>query len=244
MNQALSPTDKQLASKKFPPDQNMLVAVERNWWRLTTLVTLIILAVMSFALMSANEKAGSRDVVWIKMFPDGTWSLGSAEEHAQRDYFQSTADSLLTEYAKLRYQVVPETVRADYGKALLFMSDTLKGQFTSSSGFDAAAKAAEFASRPNTSRVTIDVGVVDHYERVTGQLRPGVKSPIYRTNVHLERVTLSPEGLPRGEPEKLILSLRWTVLEEAAVERKSVNYLRANPIGLVVLEQSLFEDVK
>jgi hypothetical protein len=244
MNSSLSPEQQKAASKVLPSDKTAQIRVDRNWWRLLSLVLAVTVIVLAFITQGANERAGTRDVVWVKMFPNGTWDVSTADAFGQRDYFQTTVDGLLAEFAKLRYAVIPETVRSDYGKTLLFLSNDLATEFTAINGYDAANKAAQFSASPATPRVSIKVGTIDHYDRITGKLRSGVSTPVYRTNIYLKRTTKSAEGSPRGEPENLTLSVRWTALSEEDIEKKDELFLRANPIGLTILEYELFEEIK
>jgi len=244
MNSSLSPEQQKSVSKRLPSDKTAQIRVDRNWWRLLSFLLVIALIVSIFIVKGANDRAGTRDVVWVKMYPNGGWDVDTTDAFGQRDYFQTTVDGILAEFAQLRYSVIPETVRSDYGKTLLFLSNELATEFTAVGGYDAANKAAQFSASPSTPRVDIKVGPVDHYDRITGQLRSGKTTPVYRTNIPLKRTTRSAEGLPRGEPENLTLSVRWTVLSEDEIEKKDMQYLRANPIGLTILEYKLFEDIK
>lgn len=244
MNSSISPEQQKAVSKMLPSDKTAQIRVDRNWWRMFCVLLVAALIVLIFILKGANERAGTRDVVWVKMYPNGTWDVATTDAFGQRDYFQTSVDGLLAEFAKLRYAVIPETVRSDYGKTLLFLSHDLAAEFTAVAGYDAANKAAQFSSSPSTPRVSIKVGVINHYDRITGKLRSGSTTPVYRTNIYIKRTTKSAEGVPRGEPENLTLSLRWTVLSEEEIEKKDEQFLRANPIGLTILEYDIFEEIK
>nr|WP_012219844.1 VirB8/TrbF family protein [Vibrio sp. 23023]ABX77032.1 Hypothetical conjugal transfer protein [Vibrio sp. 23023] len=194
-----------------------------------------VLLALSFSWYAFTQAMHNKEILFIKMMPNGTWQ--SVEYHAQDKqlFFKTTVDSLLARYAERRYGVIPATVAADYGEAQVFMDDNLRAQFLSPTGYNAIEKAAKYAQNAHND-IKITWRFNDHYDRVTGNVA-GVETDIMRSNIYFTR-TIHIQGNPT-KTTKMMLSVQWRLLPKTELEKQDKEFLKVNPIGLIIVSETL-----
>lgn len=217
-------------------------STDRNRWFVVCLVLLLVVIFQQMFLHSANKRAeANTEVIWMKMYPNGTWDVSNIKPNNTQEFFNATVDKLLTDYAVARHGIVPSTIRRDYGFSMQFMSPQLAGEFTSDKGFNAAAKAAAILDQKSHNTHNIAVGIIDHYEKSSATFGNNA-GEVMRTNMYLDETVVNPLGMQTGTLKKYILSIHWRILSPKELKDKSTEYFRANPIGIEVVKENLYLD--
>lgn len=212
----------------------------RSFWIIVALCGITLLSIL-FAWKESNRADSNIKVVWLKMYPNGTWDMDFSDNERGPDFFQSTVDYILRQWVERRFSEVPHSIQSDYGFVYLFMSKKLQGEFISPNGDDAPTKAAKIAECASCGEVHVNVRNIDHYDSdktVFGK-HNGV---LYRSNVFIQRNTHNADGNPNGNPEKLIVSLQWRIKSTEEIQAEK-GILNQNPIGLEIISYELLKDV-
>ncbi|MGN9404653.1 hypothetical protein ACTMQQ_28410 [Pseudomonas syringae pv. aptata] len=193
----------------------------------------------------AFDKAQTtKEVVYVKLFPDGNWHVGEFKPEDEQIYFRSTIDRSLESYAKNRYGQLPETVKRNYAEAAVFMSDAMMADFVSTQpgGFNASQRAVDIANNKNSDRVEVTWRFADHYDRIPAIFNKK-SGEVIRSNVYLTVVTKTSNGLVKQNGvEKKILRVQWRLLPKEQLAEKKQDWLRVNPLGLEIIESDLIDD--
>lgn len=229
-------TSEDLSPHDIPPPINELgqTKAERN--RLFTILVgliLVVIIAMCFSWYAFEKAQNNKEIMFIKMFPNGTWENVTYKSQDQQLYFKTTVDSLLAKYTEKRFGVQPITIASDYGEAQVFMDNDLRTEFLSKSGFDAVGKVQQYAKSKNFIKVIWKENV--HYDQITGQIN-GVSTRVFKTNIYftVDKVTSG-----QSKKSDMRLSLSWRLLSKQELEKQDKDYLRVNPIGLTVISQQL-----
>lgn len=218
------------------PTMYALLKGERNRWFIIALTLVIgIIISVSFAWRYANLANNNKELLYVKLYPNGTWEVVEYQAQDAQLYFKTTVDSLLASYAINRFGENPMTVTRDYGEASLLMDTALQNEFLSQEGFYAAQKAADVQANP-LRQVNIDWKFNDHYDQIEGMAN-GLSTDIIRTNIYFTRTTNTAQN--KGEPENLMLRIQWRLLTKAELKEQSKEFLKVNPIGLKIISQNL-----
>lgn len=199
---------------------------------LVGLIIVLIIA-LSFCWYSFDKAQTNKEIMYVKMFPNGTWE--NVEYHAQDKqlFFKTTVDSLITQYTEKRFGVIPMTVASDYGEAQVFMDNDLHSEFIAKNGFDAVDKAHEFANSHNYTKIKWRFN--NHTSQTTGVFN-GIETQVMRTDVYFTK-----EQHISGQVKKsrMMLSISWRLLPKTELEKQDKDFLRVNPIGLKIITQKL-----
>lgn len=76
----------------------------------------------------------THEVVWVKMYPDGTTAIDEFKPEDEQPVYVRTVNSGLSKYVESRFQVHAETIKRDYAEAGVFLGETLFNQFTEKQG--------------------------------------------------------------------------------------------------------------
>lgn len=234
--QEVTSNDADSPNQSLEPTLNALLRAERNRWFLLALALAIGIAIaVSFAWSYANLANNNKDIVYVKLYPNGTWETVDYQAQDAQLYFKTTVDSLLANYVRHRYGLNPSTVTRDYGEASLLMDSELQREFLSEDGFYAAQKAADAVANPS-QQTDIEWQFNDHYDQIEGMAN-GLSTDIIRTNIYFTRSVKTSQD--RGKAESLMLRIQWRLLPKSELEKQSKEFLKVNPIGLQILTQHL-----
>ncbi|ENZ3603412.1 TPA: hypothetical protein NH804_006228 [Pseudomonas aeruginosa] len=227
------------------PKQNAQLRAERNRWFVLCLfqVFAVILAV-AFAWYGFKKAENNTELVYVKLYPDGTSDVDNFTPDDEQLYFRSTIDQAFETYIKSRYGQQPETIKRDFGMAGVFMSQPMYNDFVSTQpgGFNAAQKAADISINKNSDRIEIEWGFSDHYDKIPAVFDKK-NGEVIRSNIYFTRITKTATGLvkPNGT-EKLILRAQWRLLPKKELSSKKKTWLRVNPVGVEIVQAELIED--
>lgn len=209
---------------------------ERNRWFILTVVSLVIVFLMVFFSWYAFSKAErNQEIIYVKLEPNGTWSVIDYQPDDGQLYFKTTIDASLERYAIDRYKVDPATIIDDWARAAVFMSPTMESYFLDKNGFDAWGKIEKIKKSKSTA--DIEVRHVEHYDEVNWVSDAGIATPAIRSNIYLTR-TLTSNG-KKEDPELLVLSVQWRMISKKALAKESKESIRYNPIGIEILNEQL-----
>lgn len=85
------------------------------------------------------------------------------------------------------------------------------------------------------------MGFPDHYDSVPGVFGKQ-KGEVFRSNIYFTTTTKSPSGLVMKDGVKKMTARPRRLLPKEALEKKSTAWLRANPIGLEIVQADVIED--
>ncbi|MGR5488127.1 VirB8/TrbF family protein [Vibrio alfacsensis] len=223
-------------SKPERRDEKPLLRTERNRWFFAVLSFSVVFLVFAFLLFYAFEKAqNNKEVVFVKLEPNGAWSVVDYLPQDEQLYFKTTIDALLQRFAKARYGLNPETIETDWGEASVFMSKALADSFVSPRGFDALGKIDAIRKLGNKADIDTSRGV-EHYDDVNWK-QGDAESVVVRSNIYLTR-TLIKQGRKQAA-EKLVLNVQWQLKDKTLLASDSMDVLRINPLGLTILSYQL-----
>jgi hypothetical protein len=219
-----------------------ILKAEKNRWHVVAIAMLAIIAILIFNVNSANERAEmNTEVIYLKMFSDGTWQVAKTSPDNVQDFYATTVDKLLEDYVVARYGLIPATIRRDYGFVLNFLSPALQEDFTSDKGFNAAQKAADVLSKIDHPSTEVKVGVKDHYDRSRADFSNGTGEAI-RSNIYFTEQKVSVAGVKDPDIKRYILSITWRLLTPPELKGKTKDYFQANPIGIEIIKQDKYLD--
>ena len=229
-------------TRHLNPDNIPGLVVTNNRLLVGNLILLLaFLCTLGYAIAITLMAQHNEKLIYVKLAPDGTWFIDTRFAHKdETDFFPATIDHLLNSYVTRRFREDPATVRNDYGYALALMDAALAQHFKSSSGFDAAGKAAKIRTCSGCDIREVEVRNIYHFDmdRIAGG-NPDDTS--YRTNVYINELLRSGADHNVLESRKAIVTLRWRLTPGSALPRDR-NMLMANPIGLKIIEEKVLDD--
>ena len=228
--------------KQLNPDNIPGLVVTNNRLLISNLVLLLaFVCAVAYAVTVTFMAKNNEKLIYVKLAPDGTWFVDTRFAHKdETDFFPATIDHLLSSYVTRRFREDPATVRNDYGYALVLMDTRLAQYFKSSSGFDAAGKAAQIRACTSCSIKEVEVRNIYHFD--IDRLSDGNPDDTsYRTNVYINELLRSSSDNTVLNTGRAIITLRWRLLPKSALSRER-NVLMANPIGLKIIEEKILDD--
>ncbi len=224
-----------------------VLKVDRNRWFVVSLLLAITVLVFAYDNVQLRKDRSDLDIAWVRVFPNSSWDVSFNDMPNQPQFFQSTIDAVLERFVKARYSKDPQTVRAEYGAAIEFMSPLLSKNFKSESGFDAAEVASKLiACGNNCGKVMIANPIFEHIEKTPTINKTNV---IYRTNVYVDEVSI--DALGARSVEESIISLEWRIMGKSEIIAKyprtknndqMLSYLRFNPVGIEIVNTQRYFD--
>lgn len=229
---------------EVPREVSKLRALNNRYF----LIILLLIAghfVQTWVSTKAFQKAqNNKELVYVKLYPDGTWHVGEFQPTDNQLYFRSTIDSLLETFAKSRYGQIPETIRRNYGEAGVFMSDAMMADFISTQpgGFNASQRAVDISADKNSDRIEVTWGFADHYDRIPAVFEKKA-GEVIRSNIYFTLTRKSASGIVKQNGvQKKILRVQWRLLPKKQLAEKKMDWLRLNPIGLEIIQAELIDD--
>lgn len=188
-----------------------------------------------YSANAARQARKTHEIVWVKLSPDGKYSISSFSPSNEQPLFKTTVNSLLTHFIEARYQLHSETIKHDYAEATTFMSESLYTNFISPQGFDAPNVAANIMAKPNSyDRIDIENISLDHYDQIDGSFS-GKKKPVIRTSISFVEKHYRAGGTI--DEQKRNLRITWTLLSRDSLSQKTQGWLNVNPLGITILSQ-------
>ena len=216
-----------------------ILRTDRAWLMVAVGVMLILSLYNTYrANKAVEESKNSHEVVWIKMWADGSTSIQPFNPEDEQPIYIRAINSGLSSFIVSRYQVHPETVKQDYAEAGVFMGDALFTEFTDQNGFNATQKATDISSNPEKQpRTDVSNIKLDHYDQISGDFS-GEEKPIVRTTITWDEKKYNPGGeLSKKSTTTHMMRITWTVLDRKSVSEKSTGWLNINPLGIVILSK-------
>lgn len=210
---------------------------------LALILTIILCIFQTIYINSANERAvANTEVIYIKMYPNGTWDVEFRKSGDEADFFPLTIDKLIHDYVEARFGKRASNVRRDYGFSIIFMSQPLADNFvgTGPNQFNASKKAEEIEKKKWDEEIKIRF--TDHFDVSSGVFVSG-NSDIYRTNVFITRTIKNAQGVQQGDPIQEVVNLHWRLKSKKELQKFTRDELRANPVGLEIIEEKINLDV-
>lgn len=226
--------------------RNAFLSSDRNKWFLVTVVLSMALCFMLYQYIALSKRADiHREVLWVKLYPDGTYDMEEHDNLQSTEFLQSTVNSLLKRWVTARFSKNPQTVVADYTFANYFLSPTLTHEFVSVEGFHAAQQAATIEQCADCPVETYTVRMLDHYDQDTGKFA-NVEGTFYRTNLFTTATTTTVQGRVERERARIV-RVQWRIMIPEEVHaivntRDGQRWLDHNPIGLEILNYSDMAD--
>lgn len=225
------------SDEKEKRDEKPTLRTERNRLFVIVLSLAFVMTLNVFLLFYAFEKAGNnKEIVYVKLEPNGGWSVVNYQPQDEQLFFKTTIDALLQRFAISRFAINPPTLKSDWGEASIFMSSELSQDFLNPRGFDALGKIEKLIKSGNRSEIDIERGV-EHYDEVIFERSETDKTRVIRSNVYLTRTLV--KGGRKLPPEKLVLSVQWQLRDKKSLSDAPLDELRLNPIGLTILSYQL-----
>jgi hypothetical protein len=228
------------------PEQNAKLRVSGNrWFIVCVLLALGQMGQVAFSKYAFDKANNNKELVYIKLFPDGRSYVGEFVPQDEQLFFRSTIDAALERFLKARYGQQPETIKQDYYEAGIFMSEPLYGNFvsTQAGGFNAAQKAADVMANTKTAdRVEIKWGFADHYDKIPAIFNKEA-GEVVKSNIYFTSTTRNGQGVikPNGI-KKSILRVQWRLLPKKEMAEHKLEWLRINPIGVEIVDNDVIDD--
>lgn len=229
-------------AQQLNPDNVPGLVVTNNRLLVSNLVLLLaFICALGYGVAATYLAKNNEKLIYVKLAPDGAWFIDTQFAHKdETDFFPATIDHLLSSYVTRRFREDPATIRNDYGYALVLMDTKLAQFFKSSSGFDAAGKAARIRACPSCNIKEVEVRNIYHFD--IDRLADGnPDDTTYRTNVYINEQLRSTSDNTVLNTGRAIVTLRWRLTPKSALSRDR-NVLMANPIGLKIIEEKVLDD--
>lgn len=183
---------------------------------------------------AVESAKNTREVVWVKLMADGSREVTDFKPKDQQPVFIRSINADLDHYIKSRYQVHAETISRDYAEAGVFLGQKLFKEFTDKDGFYAIQVAADIAAKPD-SKPRKDISDVrfDHYDLIDGDFS-GEKKPVVRTTITWKEEEYKADGTKKPAVPRM-QRITWTLLDRKEISKKSIPWLRLNPLGIEIL---------
>ncbi|HDZ58137.1 MAG TPA: conjugal transfer protein [Pseudomonas xinjiangensis] len=228
------------------PMQKAVLRADRNRWFVVALGLIVALMMMTGFMWYAFDKANNnKELVYIKLYPDGTSDVSEFRPEDEQLYFRSTIDAGLERFIKARFGQQAETIKRDYAEAAVFMSGPLYNDFIGAheGGYNAPQKAIDIiASAKNADRIEVTWGFSDHYDKIPAVFN-NQSGEMIRSNLYFTQTPKTATGLVKPDGVKrLIMRAQWRLLPKRTLAEKTRAWLRINPVGLEIVDYEVIED--
>ncbi len=210
-----------------------------NWSRVLNLVLGGTLALCIVNWRKAEDRyANDVRVAWVKLQPSGQSQVEFYEDGGNTNrFFEAAVNASLINYTEHRYRRRRETIEADYGYALQFMGDALRGEFLNQ--YNAAKVAADLASCASCDLTDVSVRAIDHSTLVTPD-RMNAGTTIVETTVYF-RESLLQRGAGNNSRNRQV-KITWALRPVSQITR-NLPALQANPLGIQIIAERVIDDL-
>lgn len=187
----------------------------------------------------ADERfANNVKVAWVKLEPNGPSQVEiDPSSGDQNRWYESGINASLINYVEHRFRKRRQTISVDYGYSLLFLGAAERNNFLEV--FNAAKAAAAFEQCGNCEENDIEVRAVDH-DQMISPARAKDRTSVVESTVYMTVRPLG-SGSKSGQRYRFV-KLLWQ-LKPVSEINKDLNALKANPLGIEILEQHDFDDL-
>lgn len=201
-------------------------------------------AIQFFATLSAASNTEPLPVAFVKLHPSGSYYVSYHDADMPFSIFESTINSMLRKAVQTRFRENPDTIRADYNVAALFLGSRELERFINE--FDAPAKIEEITTCTSCPIVEPNIQALQHLENLSPEIGPMTQGRITRSTMYL---TLEYRDRRTGRlirSENKILPIEWHLdprkISAIAAGELSLAVLNHNPIGLTILSWNMTDD--
>ncbi len=225
------------------------ITSSRNIMAILLVLSLLSNAVSGLGWQRAEQRyAENVRVEWVKLSPDGTYSVEFSDDSKPVQFFQSTVDSKLIEWVEKSNSRMRATISTDFGFASIFMSEPMKNDFMNNlDGIGApkvAAKLIGCAECDETEYKVRNIQSIDQDE-IPGRKNdaiPGRKTDsLYTTLAFVVERKITKDGEVTGCNNK-IMTLLWKFRTKADTVARGSEQLRYNPLGMEIDRKSVRDD--
>ena len=239
-------TDEQKAfAKKHSTTQQTMA------WRIAglSLVFCIVLVPVIFYLIAKLVDAQAAvqhntKVIYVRMMPNGehqvTFDAGDQEDRMT----QPVVNASLINYVTRRNQRHRETIKADFGFALTYLSQVEANKFLKEEeGMGAAEFAADYAQSAGAPRVDIEIRAIDHELWVRGD--SPTDGSVFKSVVYFRKIVREASTGRAAPAENKIKRLEWRFAPLPAVldTPRTIELLSANPLGIEIITEVEMDDL-
>lgn len=223
-------------NKKTFKDRVGEIKKDRNVFFVVALILVGVVIYQSLSVSSLVEQTKkTREVIFIKVQPNGTYSVKDFLPEDEQVISTALVNSLLDRYTKSRFGQHKETIEQDYGEASVFMSQSLAGSFIDEKGFNARKKIKDVLSNPDSQIIDIEVIDFDHYDVIDGVF-DSQRKPVIRSTLVFNRIIKDKNGVfIKKEPVRL--KIQWSLLPKEILGQQNLAWLNINPVGIVIIDQ-------
>lgn len=221
------------------------LAADRNRWFAVSLALSLACLVLATLSIAAIKKDKVIEIYWVKMYPNGRWEIQAPKADSDVEFYPRTIDHFLERWVVSRYSELKHEVTEQYGFAATYMSPELNRSFKDPAGFNAVKVATDIKSCETCPQVHITVRDINHNEAIKSRFGR-VEGLLYRSDVYIIKTVLNYDG---SEKEKTyhIVPVKWRLKSKEEIKADLLNEggeerLRANPVGIEIIEYSILND--
>jgi hypothetical protein len=185
-----------------------------------------------------QQLASNVKIAWVKLEPNGPPQIEIDPSNGdQNRWYEAGINGALINYTEHRFRKRRQTIAVDYGFALQFLDDAARSDFLDH--YNAAKIAADFEHCGSCDEEEVEVRAIDH-DQLISPARAGNRTSVVESTVYL---TIHPLGAATKAADRLrFVKILWQLKPVAALT-KDFAALKANPLGIEILEQHEFDDL-
>jgi hypothetical protein len=210
-------------------------------WGLAASMSLVAI-VAGFGWHAADERfANNVKIAWVKLEPGGPSQVDIDPSGGdQNRWYESGINASLINYVEHRFRKRRQTISADYGFALLFLGGSERTAFLD--GYNAAKVAADFEHcSGGCEENDIEIRAIDH-DQLISPARAKDRVSVIESTVYLTVRPLAAGPKSAAGQRLRFIKILWQ-LKPVSELNKDLNALKANPLGIEILEQHEFDDL-
>jgi hypothetical protein len=234
--QAESHYQMQQAKKKTKSIETMLSKIAGGSL-IVAISALAFATVTQFQLTDANDKlANNKEIIYVRLSETGTHEVTFDNTGESDRFFKPVIEASLANYIDYRFREHSDTIRNDYGFALMFLGNKERRKFTTE--YDAAEVAREQAECPSCDQVDVSLRAIRH--EVWTQANSSIDGTIYKSVIYFKKIFRDKGSSVAKSEENYILRLDWRFRprEELLASPNTLQMMKANPLGIQILDQS------
>lgn len=237
--------DKKVDERDFPLAIAQLRTANNRLLLIVIMMMVLLIIMTMYAWNRASKADKNQQLLYVQMWDSGENKVLEALPDDAVIVNKNIINSLLEKYIKLRHGQIPQSIIVDYDDATTFMSNNLYEYFIDKDGFDAPAKVKKMKDDLNKGvSETIEIAYrsePEHYDAVDGSSLQGKETIIMRTNMYVTKTTRNAQGKVINVAYN-IHRLQWHLMDKEELSKQDVNWIRVNPIGMVIIVDEVIVD--